>query len=146
MEVSAMDVASFMSRLCELSADDIRRCAAGLRAGDDSAAGVVSRWRAELAIDRMAHQANRATAQSAVRAAHEVIRLVADVARKQGIELPDADVTLVARSAAQIARGLTLRPEEHPAIEDLLSRFQQALDGSAALQSDGSAALQSASV
>jgi len=105
-----MDLTSFTEAIRRLSAEDIRSCAAGLEAQEASVAEEVVQWQAELTIDRLLHsRCTRAEAQRANAAAHRTARLVVDVARRRGIELPDSDVTRVARAAAGIARGLSLQ-------------------------------------
>jgi hypothetical protein len=105
-----MDLAGFTETLRRLSADDIRRRAARLEAQEVSVADEVAQWQAELTIDRLLHsRCTRAEAQRANAAAHRTARLVVEVAGRRGIELPDSDVTRVARAAAGIARGCRSR-------------------------------------
>jgi hypothetical protein len=104
-----MDLASFTDALRRLSAEDIRICAAGLEAQEASVADEVLRWQAELTIGRLLHcRATRAETQRANAAAHRTARLVVDVARRRGMDLPHSDVTRVARAAGGIARGLSI--------------------------------------
>jgi len=104
-----MNLTTFTDGLRRLSAEDIRRCAAGLDAEGMSVADAMVEWRAELAIDRLLRrQCSRAENQRATAASHSAARCVLDAARRTGIELPDTGVTRVARTAGQIARGLAL--------------------------------------
>src|SRR5204863_3514329 len=104
-----MDMGGFSESLQRLSAEDIRQCAAGLAPDEQCVADQVAQWRAELAIDRLIRRhCTRAEGQRATAAAQRAARLVVDVAHRQGMALPDGDVSRVARAAAQIARALTL--------------------------------------
>jgi hypothetical protein len=125
-----MDVETFTDSLRRLAADDLRRCAAGLNAEQLTVADEVVQWRAELAIDRVIRsQCTRSEAHLATAAAQRTTRLVVEVARRNGMELPDGDVTRVARTAGQIARGLTVVRLAGPFVRPLLARFEAALDG-----------------
>ena len=124
-----MDVASFTESLRRLSADDIRRCAAGLLPEEQCVAEQVTQWRAELAIDRLIRRhCTRAEAQRATAAAQRTARLVVEVARRRGMALPDGDVSRVARTAGDIARALSLGALAGPFLPALLTRFQAGLD------------------
>jgi hypothetical protein len=124
-----MDLATFTEELRRFSAEDIRMCAAGLDAQEVSVADEVVQWGAELAIDRLLRRhCTRAETQQANAVAHRTARLVVDVARRSGIELPDGDVTRVARTAAEIARGLSLNVLAGPFLELILVRWERAID------------------
>ena len=124
-----MDLSGFTEALRHLSADDIRLCAAGLEAQEASVAEEVVQWRAELAIGRLLHsRCMRAETQRANAAAHRTARLVVDVARRHGIDLPDSDVTRVARAAADVARGLALHAIPGPFRDLMLTRWTRAVD------------------
>jgi hypothetical protein len=125
-----MDVETFTDSLRRLAAEDLRRCAAGLNAEEQSVADEMVQWRAELAIDRLIRgQCTRSEAQQATAAAQRTARLVVEVARHDGIELPDRDVTRVARTAGQIARGLAVGRLAGPFVQPLLARFEAAMEG-----------------
>ena len=127
-----MDVASFSESLRRLSAEDIRRCAARLQPDEQSVADQVTQWRAEMAIDRLIRRhCTRAEAQRATAAAQRTARLVVEVARRRGMSVPDGDVSRVARTAAQIARGLALGGLAGPSLPTLLAQFEAALESSA---------------
>jgi len=127
-----MDVASFSESLRRLSAEDIRRCAARLQPDEQSVADQVTQWRAELAIERLIRRhCTRAEAQRATAAAQRTARLVVEVARRRGMSVPDGDVSRVARTAAQIARGLALGGLAGPFLPTLLAQFEAALESSA---------------
>jgi hypothetical protein len=110
-----MDLIDFMSVLERLDREAIIAAAAELDANAASAAGEVSWWRATVEIDRQLrlHHAGRRGAVSATQAAAAVIQ----AARVAGMELPDCRVTVVARAAADVARGLAVQAV---AVEDLL--------------------------
>ena len=97
-----MVATDFELALERLTLDDIRSIARSLEA--DTAGDEVDAWRATIAIDRALRHTHRSrqAAKSAWDAAHVVQR----VAIAQGVELPDPDVTHVARAAAEVARGL----------------------------------------
>ena len=123
-----MDLASFTEALRRLSAEDIRICAAGLKAQEASVADEVVRWQAELAIGRLLHcRATRAEIQRANAAGHCTARLVVDVARRRGMDLPDSDVTRVARAAGAIAHGLSIQHLPSRFRELTLSRWARAV-------------------
>ena len=124
-----MDLARFTEELRRLSVEDIRSCAAGLGAQEASVADEVVQWQAELTIERLLHsRGTRAETQRANAAAHRAARLVVEVARRRGIELPDSDVTRVARAAARVARGLALDALPGPFMELVLARWARAVD------------------
>lgn len=99
-----------------LTADDLHRIARSLDL--DSLADEVDWWRATIAIDRALRHA-RCTRQAARAAAHAV-ELVQSSARRAGYQLPDDDVTRVARAAAEVARGLSAGPGAQPIVRLLL--------------------------
>ncbi|HEY4409086.1 MAG TPA: hypothetical protein VGO87_04340 [Acidimicrobiia bacterium] len=124
-----MDLASFTEALRRLSAEDIRTCAAGLGAQEASVADEVVQWQAELTVCRLLHsRCTRAETQRANAAAHRTARLVVDTARRRGMELPDSDVTCVARAAAGVARGLSLPALPGQFLELILARWARAVE------------------
>ena len=91
-----------------------------------------TQWQAELTIGRLLHsRCTRAETQRANADAHRTARLVVDVARRRGIDLPDSDVTRVARAAAGIARGLSLQALPDRFRELLLARWARAVEAGA---------------
>jgi hypothetical protein len=104
-----MDVAGFNQALEQLTADDVHCIAATLDAHAESAADEVEAWRVTLTIDRVLRRTHQT--RIAARAASTVTHTVLKVAAGQGIHLPDAEVTHVARAAAEIARGLVAGDE-----------------------------------
>ena len=110
-----MDLSDFMGLLERLDADAIAAAASELDAYAASAAGELSWWRATVEIDRelRLHRAGRVAALSATQAAAAVTQ----AAVAAGITLPDARVTVVARAAADVARGLAVHAT---AVDELL--------------------------
>ncbi|HEY2427342.1 MAG TPA: hypothetical protein VGI06_00320 [Acidimicrobiales bacterium] len=110
-----MDLSDFMTLLQRLDAEAITAAAAELDANAASAAGELSWWRATVEIDRQLkiHRAGRIGALSATQAAAAVTQ----AATAAGMVLPDARVTVVARAAADVARGLAVHAA---AVDDLL--------------------------
>ncbi len=103
-----MDTDGLVIALEKLTAADIRRVAERLRGHSDSAAGELDAWHATLDIDRALRRRrlSREAAHCSTRASHAV----QTAAAASGMELPDPDVTVVARAAAEIARALLVGP------------------------------------
>jgi hypothetical protein len=113
-----MEVAEFTRALEQLTADDFHRVAAMLGAHSDSAADEVEAWRVTMTIDRVLRRTHQT--RIAARAASVVTHTVLKVAAVQGIQLPDTEVTHVARAAAEIARGLVAGDEVDHEVRTLL--------------------------
>jgi hypothetical protein len=113
-----MDVAGFNRALEHLSADDMHQVAATLGAHSDSAAEEVEAWRVTLTIDRVLRRTHQT--RVAARAASTVTHTVLKVAAREGITLPDAEVTHLARAAAEVARGLVAGDEVTNEVQTLL--------------------------
>jgi hypothetical protein len=92
----------FTASLRAMSGEELGRVAASLSA--EQICDEVDWWRATIAIDKLLRR-TRCTRRAA-RAAADASRAVQDAADRAGIDLPDADVTRVARAAAEVARGL----------------------------------------
>jgi biotin synthase-related radical SAM superfamily protein len=97
----------FGRALKELTIDDVRSIAVDLRAACQSTADEIAHTRSMLMIEQSLRRAHRLHDAAAV--ALECATTVQGVAERAGVELPDNDVTLVARAAAQLARGLLIR-------------------------------------
>jgi hypothetical protein len=97
-----MAVTDFERALGRLTIDDIRSIARSLEA--DTAGDEVDAWRATIAIDRALRHTHRS--RQAAKSAWDAAQVVQRVAVAHGVELPDPDVTHVARAAAEVARGL----------------------------------------
>jgi hypothetical protein len=111
-----VDLDAFVAALADLTADDLHRVAKSLDM--DSLADEVDWWRATIAIDRAIRHAR--VARHAARAAADAVALVQASAVRAGMQLPDDDVTRVARAAAEIARGLAVGPAAAPIVQLLL--------------------------
>jgi hypothetical protein len=99
-----VDVGAFELALHELSIAEIRTLAADLSFAATTPADEVATTRAVLVIEqtlRRSHRLHRAATVSVAAAS-----TVQDCAVRARIDLPDADVTRVARAAAQLARGM----------------------------------------
>ena len=114
-----MDLTQFHAALKQLDADDIRRVAASL--ASDTAGDEVDAWHATIAIDRALRHTHRS--RHAARAAWEAAQAVQSAAEADGMELPDVDVTQVARAAAEIARGITAGDDCLPEVQQLLQHW-----------------------
>jgi hypothetical protein len=97
-----MAATDFELALGRLTIDDIRSIARSLEA--DTAGDEVDAWRATIAIDRALRHSHRS--RQAAKGAWDAAQVVQRAAVAQGVELPDPDVTHVARAAAEVARGL----------------------------------------
>ena len=98
-----MDLTEFHAGLEQLTAENIHVVARAL--ATDTAGDEVDAWHATIAIDRALRHSHRT--RHAARAAWDVAQTVQRAAEADGMELPDVDVTHVARAAAEIARGMT---------------------------------------
>jgi hypothetical protein len=103
-----VDIVSFGAALQQLSADDIRAIAHDIQDAHASAADDVAFTRALLVIDRLLKNRHRST--EAALAAFAVVNAVQAAASREHVQLPDPDVTRVARAAAVLARGLIVAP------------------------------------
>ena len=99
-----------------LSGADIHSVASSL--DNDSAGDEVDMWRATMAIDRALRHAHRS--RQAAHAAWDAAQAVQYAGERAGIELPDPDVTRVARAAAELARGLVVGDQVVPQLSRLL--------------------------
>jgi hypothetical protein len=106
----------FIDGLRAMTGDDLLRVAASL--DSDAICDEVDWWRATIAIDKVLrhHHCTRRAARAATDAAHAV----QDAADRAGIPLPDAQVTRVARAAAEVARGLSAGASARPIVGLLL--------------------------
>jgi hypothetical protein len=98
-----MDLTEFTDGLRHLSVDDIHRVATSL--ASDTVGDEVDAWHATIAIDRALRHSHKS--RHAGRTAWDAAQTVQHVGEANGMQLPDVDVTHVARAAAEIARGLT---------------------------------------
>jgi hypothetical protein len=114
-----MEFDTFLDAVDAMSAAGLRAVAASV--DNDSVTDEVDWWRATIAIDRAIRhgRCSREAARAATRAAH----LVQHVAVREGYTLPDADVTRVARAAAEVARALVAGPATQPIAHMLLEHW-----------------------
>ena len=111
-----MDVEVFGQALTELNLDDIRSIAFDLHEARTSTADEVANTRAMLIIEQTLRRTHRL--HDAAVAALEAATKVQQVAQRANLDLPDSDVTCVARAAAQLARGMVVG--DHPGVDDAL--------------------------
>lgn len=111
-----MDVVVFGQALTDLSFDDVRSIAFDLHTACASTADEVANTRAMLMIEQTLRRTRRL--HDAALASLAAATKVQQVAERAHVDLPDDDVTCVARAAAQIARGMVVG--DHPGIYDAL--------------------------
>jgi Zn-dependent membrane protease YugP len=111
--------ARFTDAIRHLSGDELRQVAASL--GSDELTDEVDWWRATIAIDKVLRH-TRCTRQAA-QAAHDASHAVQEAAEDAGFVLPDADVTRVARAAADMARGLVAGSPARPVVRLLAEHW-----------------------
>ena len=111
-----MDVEVFGQALTELNLDDIRSIAFDLHEARTSTADEVANTRAMLIVEQTLRRTHRL--HDAAVAALEAATKVQQVAQRANLDLPDSDVTCVARAAAQLARGMVVG--DHPGVDDAL--------------------------
>jgi hypothetical protein len=114
-----MTATEFGTRLADLTVDDLRAVARSLEA--DTVGDEVDAWHATIAIDRALRHSHRS--RQAAQAAWDAAQVVQRVAVAHGIELPDHDVTHVARAAAEIARGLVAGDDVAVEVRQLLTHW-----------------------
>jgi len=113
-----MDTGTFARGLREMSPTDIHAVAAGLEAWHQTVQHEVAAWRLTMSIDRTLRRMRCARAGSA--AAQRAQRAVLCAASHAAGKLPEAEVTLVARTAGDVARGLVVREALPTDAADLL--------------------------
>jgi hypothetical protein len=116
-----MELEEFTRALGRMSATDLHAVAAVLHSRSDSAADEVDAWRVTISIDTALRRARltRVAARAASSATHAVLR----AAESQGIALPDAEVTHVARAAAEVARGMVAGADAVGEVRTLLGHW-----------------------
>jgi hypothetical protein len=114
-----MDLTEFHAALKQLTADDIHGVARSL--ASDTAGDEVDAWHATIAIDRALRHSH--LTRQAGRAAWDAAQTVQRTAEDQQMELPDVDVTHVARAAAEIARGLVAGDDVATEVQHLLQHW-----------------------
>jgi hypothetical protein len=111
-----VDVEDFGSALTGLTVDDIRSIASDLHAVRTSTADEVAGTRAMLIIEQTLRHTRRL--HDAAVAAFKTATKVQEIAQRAEVDLPDTDVTCVARAAAQLARGMVVC--EYPGVDEAL--------------------------
>jgi hypothetical protein len=111
--------AEFTAVLRTMTGDDLRRVAASLES--ELICDEVDWWRATIAIDKVLRHQH--CTRRAARAATDASHAIQDAATRAGIDLPDADITRVARAAAEVARGLAAGPTARPVVGLLLEHW-----------------------
>ena len=122
-----MELGAFTGTLRQLTVAEIRALAADLRSDTRTAEEEITAMRAMIAIDeclRGVVMRNRAAL-----AARDASALVLRVAHSEGIELPDDDVTCVARAAAVIARGIVAGAEADRCVQLLAQPWSRVVVG-----------------
>jgi hypothetical protein len=114
-----MNATDLTRALRELSLDDIHRIAESLASG--TAGDEVDAWHATIAIDRALRHSHRT--RQAARAACDAAQAVQRAATSNGLELPDAEVTHVARAAAELARGMIAGDDVMSEVNHLLQHW-----------------------
>jgi hypothetical protein len=99
-----VDLETFVGALQRLTAAELRDLAFDLDHAVDCAAAEFELWKALADVDQAARRVDRVF--QAGYAAHATVHAVLAAARAAGIDLPNADVTRVARSATHVARAL----------------------------------------
>ncbi len=111
-----MDVEIFGQGLTQLTIDDVRSIAHDLHAALSSPADAVANTRAVLIIEQTLRRSHRLHDGAA--AALAAATKVQSIAMQADVDLPNDDVTCVARAAAQLARGMVVG--DHPSVDDAL--------------------------
>lgn len=107
-----MELATLLGILEGLTGEDMRAGAAAIHAQIATAAGEIDWWQATIGIDRAVRRTGRSRQGAA--AAHAVSSAVFVAAGRHGGSRSDPDVALLARTAAEVGRGL-VAGEDGPA-------------------------------
>lgn len=125
-----LELGTFTATLRRLDAAEIRAIAADLRSDARTAEHEIAAMRAMLGIDD--HLRGLASRNRAAHAARSAGELVQAAARAAGFELPDDDVTCVARAAAVLARGIVAGPSASTEVLFLAQPWARVLHGALA--------------
>jgi len=115
-----MKLKQLHEQIDRLDAHSLRALADEVRGRQDTAADEVSWWRATIELERTLR--TRHVLVQAAMASHQAAAAVLARADELGIELPDADVTAVARAAAEAARAVVGEDEGYLLV-DLVGPF-----------------------
>ena len=111
-----MDVEIFGLALTGLTVDDVRSIASDLHEVRSSTADEIASTRAVLIIEQTLRRTHRM--HDGALASLTAATKVQEVAQRENVELPDREVTCVARAAAQLARGMVVG--DQPGVDDAL--------------------------
>ena len=125
-----MNVEDFTRTLSHMTVEDLRRIADAIEGRHACVADDLAWWEATVDIERALKLLHRR--RHAAMAAHDAGRAVQLAAAAAGVDMPDADVTRVARAAAEAARGLAAGPLAEHAVTLLLDSFVDVLHPTAA--------------
>ena len=123
-EIRSVDVVAFGRAVSDLTVDDIRKISFDLSSAVSSTADEIAMTRAVLVIEQTLRRTHRL--HNAATAALAVVTAVQDVAHRARVQLPDPDVTRVARAAAQLARGMVAL--DNPGIDEALRCLSRGWD------------------
>jgi hypothetical protein len=113
-----------ITRLHEMTADEIRSVAGGVREAADTAEGEVAWWRATVAVSSALRRQRRSREAAAL--AHDASAAVLAAADRAGVrETEHATVTVVARAAAELARAVTAELRVDRETETLFAVWQR---------------------
>ncbi|MGH9031398.1 MAG: hypothetical protein ACRDY4_04875 [Acidimicrobiia bacterium] len=123
-----MEIKDFIVALGRMTAADLHEVGGALHPRSESAADEVDAWRITITIDRTLRRAHRTrvAAHAASDASHAVLR----AAEAHCIALPDAEVTHVARAAAELARAMVAGPDVDDEVRFLFGRWTPLLAAS----------------
>ena len=116
-----MDVRRFAECIERLTAEEIDAIASAHRALGASVADEVEAWQVLLAVDRGLKAAHRSREAGLVAAS--VRQSVLRAAERGDRELPDGEVTEVARFAGDVARSLVAEPLVDGCLCDVIERW-----------------------
>lgn len=118
-----MNVDEFTNWVGTLTRCDLERIAEALRAELDSADGEVSWWRATVTVSSSLRR-NRCSRQAGM-AAHHVTTAVRSAAERVGLLDDDRDaVTMLARAASEVARGLVAGADAGWSLDALIAPWR----------------------
>jgi hypothetical protein len=118
-----MNVDEFTNWVGTLTRLDLERIADALRTELDSADGEVSWWRATVTVSSCLRR-NRCSRQAGM-AAHHVTAAVRTAAERTGLLDDDRDaVTMLARAASEVARGLVAGDDAGWSLDALIAPWR----------------------
>src|SRR5688572_29786409 len=118
-ENAPMEVTAFVEMLHDLTAEDIHRISGSL--ASEALTDEVDWWRATIAIDKVLRHSR--CSRRAARVAADAAHAVQAAAVRNGMALPDPEVTRVARAAADVSSGLVAGRPARPIVRILLEHW-----------------------